>query len=429
MNDAITAPYISVGIDVAADDSFVCIMLPSFEVFGKPFKVVHTDLASLDKAVSVIKKAEMKFQMKSQIFLESTGIFHFPLFCFLKNEGFEVFVLNPLITHSTKNASVRKVKNDKFDSIKIAKIGLDPKTKKSVIADEFVLNLRLLSRQYYVFSDDRTALINRLSNHVRIAFPAFIGIFSDLAGITSLDILRSIHSLDQLLSAERDDMIAHIAKSARKGFAYAAKKFDAIIEAVHISKKLTFNLPDVFSVIHAFIDQIFLIDKHMDDIANRIHDIVKDNIFHPFVNQIMLIDAISGVGFLSAVTLMCEIGNFNAFSSPKQLFAFFGLDPSVNESGKFKGTNNHMSKRGSRLARRIIYTIALASIRNKPNGQPFNSVLQAFYQDKVKSKLKKVALGAVMHKVSNIVFAVLRDESSFAVRTPEEHIRFHVASV
>jgi len=424
MNNVIT-PYISVGIDIAADDSVVCIMLPSFEPIGKPFKVVHTDLGSLEKVISAIKKAEYKFQMKSQIFLESTGIFHFPLFCFLKNEGFEVFVLNPLITHSTKNSSIRKVKNDKFDSIKIAKIGLDPKTKKSVIADEFVLDLRLQCRQYYAISDDKTALINRLSNHVRLAFPAFIGIFSELSGNTSLMVLKCTNSLDALLESDPNSLIDLIAKASRKGLIYATKKYNAIIEAVHISKKLTFNLPNVFSVIHDLISHISLIDNQLKAIIKRVQDIVASNDKHPFVEQIKLIDSIPGAGFFSSVALMCEIGDFNAFNNPKQLFAYFGLDPSVNESGKFKGTRNHMSKRGSRLARRIIYTIALASVRNKPNGQPFNSVLQAFYQDKVKSKLKKVALGAVMHKICKIVFAVLRDSSPFVSISPEQHIRLH----
>jgi hypothetical protein len=32
-----------------------------------------------------------------------------------------------------------------------------------------------------------------------------------------------------------------------------------------------------------------------------------------------------------------------------------------------------------------------------------------------------VALGAVMHKVCNIVFAILRDEKDFSIITPEEH--------
>jgi len=317
------------------------------------------------------------------------------------------------------------VKNDKFDSIKIAKIGLDTKTKKSVISDEFVLDLRLQCRQYYALSDDKTALINRLSNHVRLAFPAFIGIFSELSGNASLMVLKYTSSLDALLESDPDSLIDLIAKASRKGRAYATKKYNAIIEAVHVSKKLTFNLPNVFSVIHDLISHISLIDSQLKAIVKRVHDIVASNDKHPFVEQIKLIDSIPGVGFFSSVALMCEIGDFDAFNNPKQLFAYFGLDPSVNESGKFKGTRNHISKRGSRLARRIIYTIALASVRNKPNGQPFNAALQAFYQDKVKSKLKKVALGAVMHKICKIVFAVLRDSSPFVSISPEEHIRLH----
>ena len=126
---------------------------------------------------------------------------------------------------------------------------------------------------------------------------------------------------------------------------------------------------------------------------------------------------------------MCEIGNFEAFKSAKQLYAFFGIDPSVNESGKFKGTKNHMSKRGSRFARRILFTVALACIRNKANGVPNNPVLQAYYQDKIQSKPKKVALGAVMHKVCNIIFALLRDDTNFTLITPEEHMRSHNRTV
>jgi transposase len=176
---------------------------------------------------------------------------------------------------------------------------------------------------------------------------------------------------------------------------------------------------------HSIIKQIKMIDEQMDSTVKTIANIVKTNSKQKFVRQIHFIDSLDGVGFMSAVTLMCEIGDFDAFQSAKQLFAFFGLDPSVNESGKFKGSKNHMSKRGSRFARRVLYSIALASIRNKPNGQPINSVLQAYYQDKIKSKLKKVALGAVMHKVCNIIFALLRDETNFILVTPEEHIRSH----
>jgi transposase len=426
--EPISFPYISVGIDVGSEESFICIMPPSFETFSKPFKVVHTNLDSMAKAVAAIKKAEERFSMKAQVFLESTGIFHLPLFCFLREAGFEVFVLNPLITNSNRNSNIRKVKNDKMDSREIAKLGLNPKIKKSIVPEAFVLNLRFLCRDYYSLSDERTAVVNRLSKYIRLAFPAYFGIFSDITGNASLAVLNYAQSLDQLLDAPREELNLLIAKAARKGAAYANKKLDAVINAAAVSKQLVMTLPNAFDLIHLTIKRIKSIDEQIDAVVKLITDVVNSNPEHKFIKQIHLINSMPGIGFISAVTLMCEIGAFSAFKTAKQLFAFFGLDPSVFESGKFKGTKNHMSKRGSRTARRVLFNVALAVVRNKINKQPVNSVLQAYYQEKIKSKQKKAALGSVMHKVVNIVFAMLRDDAQFVLRTNEEHIQRHKAN-
>ena len=121
---------------------------------------------------------------------------------------------------------------------------------------------------------------------------------------------------------------------------------------------------------------------------------------------------------------MCEIGDFSCFKNPKQLFAYFGLDPTVRQSGQFNATDVHMSKRGSRIARRALFAVALGSIRcnrcNR-NGIPLNSVLQEYYKKRCESKAKMVALGAIMHKPCNIMFAVLRDEKPFTLIKPDEH--------
>lgn len=100
--------FISVGVDVSADFSWISILTPDHQPIVKAFKVDHSSLDSLEKAVSTIKKAEESNSMKARIFLESTGIYHFPLFCYLKERGFEVFVLNPLITDSNKNSGRSK---------------------------------------------------------------------------------------------------------------------------------------------------------------------------------------------------------------------------------------------------------------------------------------------------------------------------------
>ena len=74
--------FISVGIDVGADFSWMSIALPNQQFVGKPYKILHNSIDSLTTAVSKIKEAEELYSLESRIFLESTGIYHYPLFCY-----------------------------------------------------------------------------------------------------------------------------------------------------------------------------------------------------------------------------------------------------------------------------------------------------------------------------------------------------------
>jgi transposase len=133
--------------------------------------------------------------------------------------------------------------------------------------------------------------------------------------------------------------------------------------------------------------------------------------------------SIPGIGLLTAATIVAEVGDFSAFSKPDRLVAYFGIDPSVKQSGQFEGTKNKMSKRGSRLLRRVLFTTALANVRKKRNGKEHNPILYEYYRKKCLSKPKKVALGAVMRKLIAIIFAVIRDKKPFVLKRPEDHAK------
>lgn len=109
-------------------------------------------------------------------------------------------------------------------------------------------------------------------------------------------------------------------------------------------------------------------DEAISNILDAMHEFVDAHEDTDFVQQIRLIETFKGTDFLSAVSLMGEIGDFSAFSKPKQLFAYFGLDPAVKQSDKFEGTKTQMSKRGSAIARRVIHTLALQSISTSRTG-------------------------------------------------------------
>lgn len=68
-----------------------------------------------------------------------------------------------------------------------------------------------------------------------------------------------------------------------------------------------------------------------------------------------------------------------------------------------------------------MYAVALASIRNSRKGNPINKVLLDYYQTNLKGKKAKVALVAIMHKIINYIFAILRNQTPFEQRDHKIH--------
>ena len=311
---------------------------------------------------------------------------------------------------------------------KAALVGLKPDLKVSLMPSDLALNCRNLCREYYDLMDNRSAYVNKLQGELRMAFPQYLGIFSKITANTSLTLLETYTSPSAFIEADPQEIIDTIKSTARFGVAYAASKYNAIIQAAHDANEFGYILDSNIKRIRLYISFIRKYDEEIKNILDAMHELIDANEETDFVKQIHLVETFKGAGFLSAVTLMGEIGNFSAFSKPKQLFAYFGLDPAVKQSGKFEGTKIQISKRGSAIARRAIHTLTLQSISTSRTGEAKNPVLRDYYLKKCESKPKLVAMGAVSHKVCNMIFAILRDNKPFEIITPQEHIQQYNAA-
>ncbi len=219
-------------------------------------------------------------------------------------------------------------------------------------------------------------------------------------------------------------------KVARRSFSWANEKVMKLCEYAQMAQSIGLPAVALEAKIRIQIQTIDAIQTSMANIETAIKQHISSDAFPKlFLTSIELLDAMPGIGFISAVTLIAEIGDFSKFPSAKALTAFLGVDPNVNESGNFKGDRNRMSKRGSKLARRVLFTIAMASIRNTKKGTAINPILKNYYESKTKSKKKKVALVAVMHKLIHYIFAVLREQKNFVLRNPEIHRAIHMTNL
>ena len=420
--------YLSVGLDVGADFTWMSIALPNGSFIGKPFKIVHSDPGSRDLAVAKIKEAQETYSLKSRCFLESTGIYHIPLLCFLRDKGFDCSVINPIITKNSTNINIRKLHNDKFDSKKAALVGLNVSLKTSILPDDSVVDLRNLVRDYYYFKDLQSAVALKLTAELKVSFPAYAKVFSKVTIQSSLKLLSSYPLPEDMLAASKENIVDIIRSTARFGEAYALRKYEAIIAAAKDAAVFGRALPSNAVRIRLYVDTYQEYQKHLDTLLKALHETVEKLQDTLIYDQICLLQSLRGIGFLSAVVLIAEMGDFKLFSSPKKLYAYFGLDPAVKQSGKLNGDKVHMSKRGSSLARRILHMAALNNVKvSKGSGTPVNPVIYDYYTQKCTGKKKPVAMGAVMHKICNIIFAMLRDKKPFEIITPEEHCRHFAA--
>lgn len=411
-----------VGIDVASEFSVVAMIAPNGELIRKPFRIDHNP-ADFQRLLQILKKEEERLNRSPIYFVESTGIFHLPLFFFLRSNDLKGFVLNPLCVHSTKNQNIRKVKNDKKDAEAIARLVKREDVKVSLVPEPQILSLRMLVREYFALADNLTDCKLRLSNDLRLLFPGFKDAFPNPFSAAALAILKLYPSVQSLKSADLDALAGVVAHAARRSLAWAKKKILKLFDYSLIAESIGLSSVFLAEKLRIQIQTIEAMETSMANITCAIRALISSEAFpEAFRKNIELLDAMPGIGFMSAVTLIAEMGDFSKFSSAKGLSAFFGVDPAVNESGKFKGDRIHMSKRGSKLGRRVLFTIAMASIRKTTKGEPINPVLKAYYDSKTLAKKKKVALGAIMHKLLHYMFAVLRDQKSFEFRKPEIHL-------
>lgn len=418
-----------VGIDVSSDFSIVAMLAPEGDLIRKPFRIDHNP-AGFEAFLKTLKNEEERLKRKPIFFVESTGIFHLPLFFFLRSNDLKGFVLNPLCVHSTKNFDLRKVKNDKKDALAIAKLAKYQDIKVSLVPEPEIISLRMLSREYFALADNLTDCKLRFMNDLRLLFPGFLDSFKDPFTAAALDLLKEYPSPKALMRADYDAVVEKISKASRRSIAWATEKLNPLFEAAKLAKTMGLEFISLETKLRIQIQTIESLMHSMDSIENAMREQIDSEAFPlAFRKNIHLLDAMPGIGFITAITLIAEMGDFTKFRSPKAFAAFFGVDPSVNESGKFKGDLNRMSKRGTKLGRRVLFIAAMASIRTTRKGEATNAVLRDYYQQKITSKKKKVALVAVMHKLLHYIFAVLRDQKPFEIRSPEDHWKHQQAKL
>jgi transposase len=119
------------------------------------------------------------------------------------------------------------------------------------------------------------------------------------------------------------------------------------------------------------------------------------------------LDAIQGVGLLTAAIVLAEPWGLGPGLTPAQAVAYAGLDPRPRESGASVRGASHISKTGNARLRQALFMAALSAARHNPARRPFYQRLLA------RGKPKLVALTAVARKLLAVMVTLLKHKRTY----------------
>jgi len=162
--------------------------------------------------------------------------------------------------------------------------------------------------------------------------------------------------------------------------------------------------PGIENVRDSILGMMDILDDQIQEIEAQIKATIDDD--DDLKGNRDLIESITGIGPITASTLLGEAPHIEKFQSSKALAAFAGVCPHVRQSGS-SVASSRTTKIGNRAIRQVLYMAALAALRSNPVIQAFGARLRE------RGKRPREIVVAAMRKLLVLVFGVLKTRRPF----------------
>jgi len=330
--------------------------------------------------------------------LESTGGYERNWYKYLislkEHLPIEVALLNPVVVKGISKASLNRTITDDVSALNIAIYLVSYGTKVNYHQGEEFVDVFETGRSLYTFqkmlNKQKTQLSNQLERILYQHFPEVLHLYKEKVPVWILMVLKKYPTPDKIKKAgiERLKKIKGVGSQKASRIINKAsehhQKTDSRIEYIikHTTSEILHKEDEIKE------SQRFLENEYQD---------------HPLVK---LLTTIKGVGKISAISILFEIGNINRFKRAKSLAAYFGVNPEFKQSGDGKW-KSHMSKKGRKNMRAVLYMVCFSAINCDP-------MMKKKYADiRAKGKDHYFAMGVLMHKMLRIIYGVLKTEMAY----------------
>lgn len=386
-----------VGIDVAKDKHYVCVLDDNGELVIKPFWI-YSDILGLQELEKRIN--ELSLDRDDFIFgIESTGAFSENLYSYLTDSDYKVILLNSYQTAKYRDFStLKKVKNDSIDAYVIAELLATNRYKASYISSDDYHSLKVLNRLKKSLDDKIKTIKREISTVMATVNPEITNIFPNIFTKTAIAIIKVYPTAIDIQEAT-PKKLTKIFRNI-KGNNFNEEKAIKLISLTQSSIYTGRACEARALMIRTNIKILELYLQEKQEIENQINELINTK-FEDVSSNIEHIRSIPGVSDKTISAIIGECGDLKRFKDVKSFISYLGLYPTQYQSGNSLSIGT-LAKRGIPIAKHSLYLAAVASVRH-------NTELNQLFRNKVSSgKSKKEALIIVAKKLATIIYSLFK---------------------
>jgi len=149
-----------------------------------------------------------------------------------------------------------------------------------------------------------------------------------------------------------------------------------------------------------------LYDKQLDEVNARIDERQNQD------NVAQIVASIPSMGAYSSLAVASRIGPIDRFPRAKSLANFWGLTPGCRNSGETTDRLGSITKQGSAMVRYILGQLVMRLLRH-------DAYMKQWYQRIKKRRGSKIARVAVMRRVAEIIWHMVKYKQAYVTGGPE----------
>ena len=234
-------------------------------------------------------------------------------------------------------------------------------------------------------------------------FPELPRVFKDLAGLTALAMLRNHAAAAVVRKMSQDAFIAGV-RSDLPGQRVQVAKLRRAHVLVRRSVGLTEGVEALQLALRLHIEALEALEQQLEEVYKVLADA-----FLALPESAYLL-SVHGLGIITAATILAEIGDPSHYTNARQLVKLAGTQPVPNTSGRKSRSKTPMSHKGRPRLRTALFFAVMRLVQ----------IDQAFARDylhlqtREENPLTKMqALGVLMNKLLRILWALMRQRSSY----------------